>query len=175
MLSVIKPDKKLSIIEVNVFSKDELFAKEFANSIVSNVNSFYIQTKTKKLLQNVEILQKQADSLKSVLNGSITGVAAAADASPNANPLMSVLKVPSQRKQVDVQASTAIYAEVVKNLELSKIQLQKETPLIQAIDKPVLPLIVNKVSKIKAAAVGLILGFFLSSCWVIYKKLLVKS
>lgn len=175
VLSVIKPDKKLSIIEVNVFSKDELFAKEFANSIVSNVNGFYIQTKTKKLLQNVEILQKQADSVKSVLNGSITGVAAAADASPNANPLMSVLKVPSQRKQVDVQASTAIYAEVVKNLELSKIQLQKETPLIQAIDKPVLPLIVNKVSKIKAAAVGLILGFFLSSCWVIYKKLLVKS
>ena len=146
--------------------------KEYKETNKDSLNQY---SKDYRIPKTTEILQKQADSLKSVLNGSITGVAAAADASPNANPLMSVLKVPSQRKQVDVQASTAIYAEVVKNLELSKIQLQKETPLIQAIDKPVLPLIVNKVSKIKAAAVGLILGFFLSSCWVIYKKLLVKS
>lgn len=174
VLSVIKPDKKLSIIEVNIYSKDELFAKEFANAIVDNVNGFYVQTKTKKLLQNVEILQKQADSVKYVLNRSIVGVASASDASPNANPLMSVLKVPSQRKQVDVQTSTAVYAEVVKNLELSKIQLRKETPLIQAIDTPVLPLFVNKTGKIKAVILGFILGAFLCTCWLLFKKLLSK-
>lgn len=174
VLNVDKPDKKLSIIEVDVFSKDELFAKEFANNIVSTVNGFYVLTKTKKQLQNVAILQKQADSVKSVLNSSITGVASAADASPNANPALSILRVPSQRRQVDVQTSSAVYAEMIKNLELSKIQLRKETPLIQTIDTPVLPLLVNKLGKVKGAVLGLLAGTFLACLAVVLKRIFTK-
>jgi hypothetical protein len=159
ILSVTKPDKKLSIINVEVTTGDELFAKEFNNKLVQNVNNFYIQTKTKKTSQNVQILQRQADSVKSVLNSSISGVASAIDAAPNANPSLLSLRVPSQRKQVDVQASTAIYGEIVKNLEISKISLRQEMPLIQVIDKPVLPLYKSYVGKIK----GMILGFIIAS------------
>src|SRR5690606_7059780 len=36
-LEVVKPDKKLSIIEVKVQAKDETFAKVFNNEIVKNV------------------------------------------------------------------------------------------------------------------------------------------
>jgi hypothetical protein len=174
ILNVDKPDKKLSIIEVDVFSKDELFAKEFANNIVNTVNSFYVLTKTKKQLQNATILQKQADSVKAILNSSIVGVASAADASPNANPALSILRVPSQRRQVDVQTSTAVYAEMVKNLELSKIQLRKETPLIQAIDTPVLPLMVSKLGKIKASILGFMAGAFLACMAAVLKKIFTK-
>ena len=174
VLKVDKPDKKLSIIEVDVTSTDELFAKEFANNIVNTVNSFYVLTKTKKQLQNATILQKQVDSVKSILNSSIVGVASAADASPNANPALSILRVPSQRKQVDVQTSTAVYAEMVKNLELSKIQLRKETPLIQTIDTPILPLIVNKLGKIKASILGFIAGIFLACMGAAFKKISTK-
>ena len=60
-LFVVKSDKKLSIIEVDVKSKDEFFAKIFNNQIVRTVNEFYIQTKTKKSLQNVKILQQKTD------------------------------------------------------------------------------------------------------------------
>ncbi|WP_428330044.1 lipopolysaccharide biosynthesis protein [Mucilaginibacter sp.] len=160
-LNVSKPDKKLSIILVEVKSNDELFAKEFANKIVENVNTFYVQTKTKKSTQNVQILTRQADSVRRVLNSSISGVADALDAAPNANPQLLSLRVPSQKKQVDVQASTAVYSEIVKNLEISKISLSKETPLIQLIDTPVLPLDNNKITKLVGAAGGFILFAFL--------------
>ena len=50
-LNVGKPDKKLSKIEVNVRSKDEAFAKAFADEIVHAVNLFYVQTKTKRSSQ----------------------------------------------------------------------------------------------------------------------------
>lgn len=156
-LSVSKPDKKLSIILVEVKSNDELFAKAFAESIVGNVNKFFVQTKTKKSAQNVQVLQHQADSVHAELNSSIRGVADAIDDAPNANPQMLSLRVPSQKKQVDVQASTAVYAEIVKNLEISKMSLYKETPLIQIIDSPVLPLQNDKISK----PVGLVAGFIL--------------
>ncbi|WP_461450357.1 lipopolysaccharide biosynthesis protein [Mucilaginibacter sp.] len=158
ILSVTKPDKKIGIINVQVSSTDELFAKEFTNIIVETVNDFYIQTKTKKAIQNVQLLQKQADSVRAVLNTSISGVASAIDASPNANPLLLSLKVPSQRRQVDVQASSAIYAEVVKNLEVSRMILRQETPLIQVIDSPVLPLETNKLNIAVCILVGIIAG-----------------
>ncbi len=170
-LTVTKPDKKLSIISVQVKSKDELFAKQFTDKIVENVNDFYVQTKTKKSFENLQILQKQADSVRRVLNYSIGGAAAAVDANPNANPALQILRVPSQRRQVDVQASSAIYGEVVKNLEIARISLRKETPLIQIVDKPILPLDKVKVGKIKGAFIGLFIGGFLSVFFLLGKKI----
>lgn len=161
-LKVDKLDKKLSIIVVNVTSKDELFSKEFNNKLVETVNDFYLKTKTKKTFQNCQILQHQADSLRQILNISISGVASANDAVPNSNPLFSALRVPSQKKQVDVQSSMAVYGEIVKNLELAKISLRQETPLIQIIDNPVFPLYKEKLGKLKAILIGGLLGCFMT-------------
>ena len=172
VLSVTKPDKKLSIINVEVSTTDELFAKSFNGNLVQVVNNFYISTKTKKASQDVQVLQKQADSIRVILNSSISGVASAIDAAPNANPLLLSLKVPSQRKQVDVQASTAIYSEVVKNLEVSKMILRQETPLIQVIDAPVLPLTKEKTTKTKAGLLGAIIGAIVITIILVVKKLL---
>jgi len=173
ILNVGKPDKKLDIIEVAVTTKDELFSKDFTDKIVETVNNFYIQTKTKNASQNVQILQKQADSVRSVLNSSISGVASAIDAAPNANPQQLILKVPSQKKQIDVQASTAVYSEIVKNLEVSKISLLQATPLIQIIDEPVLPLAIDHLSKLKGLILGGILGSIVSIIILIVRKIYI--
>ena len=174
-LSVEKPDKKLNIIQVDFKSKDELFAKNFTELLVENVNLFYVQTKTKKSYQNLVVLQHQADSVRAELDKQIGGVASAIDASPNANPLLQTLRVPSQKKQVDVQANTAIYAEIVKNLEVSKITLRKETPLIQLIDVPVLPLENNRFGKVIGFLSGFV-AFSLALCLFLgIRKLLSNS
>ncbi len=162
VLNVTKPDKKLSIINVQVTTEDEMFSKFFTETLVQNVNDFYVQTRVKKQAQSVQILQRQADSVKNMLNSSIHGVASAIDADPNANPLMSTLREGSQRKQIDVQANSAIYSEIVKNLELAKIALLQETPLIQIIDKPVMPLVSDHGGKLKSIFLGTFSGFFLS-------------
>jgi uncharacterized protein involved in exopolysaccharide biosynthesis len=96
------------------------------------------------------------------------------DAAPNANPSLQILRAPSQRKQVDVQASTAIYSEMVKNLELSKMALRQETPLIQTIDEPVLPLAVSRTGKAIAVIIGLFLGALFTSMFLIIKKVIKK-
>jgi len=171
VLEVSKPDKKLSIIRVNITTKDELFSQYFNETLVKTVNDFYVQTKTKKAYQNVQILQHEADSIKLILNSSLTGVASAIDASPNSNPLISTLKVPSQKRQIDLQVNTAIYSEVVKNLELAKVSLRQETPLIQVVDKPVLPLPVDRPGKAKCTFLGFILGAFISIFLIIGIKI----
>jgi hypothetical protein len=177
-LTVDKPDKKLSLTSVKVKSTDPLFAKAFTESLVANVNSFYIQTKTKGAVQNVLLMQRQADSVHRILNSSIGSAAAASDNTPDPDPnLIQVIKTPSQRRQVDVQAATAIYTEVVRNLEIAKGSLQRETPLIQVIDQPVLPLPVERVGKIKSIFTGFFIAVITAAVWIIsvrtYKRIMI--
>ncbi|SEM71243.1 hypothetical protein SAMN05192574_101558 [Mucilaginibacter gossypiicola] len=157
-LSVNKLEKELNIIKVEFVSKDEVFAQTFTNVLVETVNDFYVQTKTQKTNQNLDILQRQADSVKRELNFALHGVASSMDANPNANPALLTLRVQSQKKQIDVESSKAIYAEIVKNLEISKISLRNEKPLIKVIDKPTLPLLKQHTSKVMAAIIGFVLA-----------------
>ncbi len=160
-LSVDKIDKKLSIISISVSSKNELFSKNFTEILEKVVSDFYIQTKTKKAAKNVDILQRQTDSVRQALNSAISGVAMSADVNPNPNPSLQTLHVPSQRRQVDVQANTAILSELVKNLEIAKMSLLQETPLIQVIDSPILPLEKDRVGKLKGIVLGGLMGGFI--------------
>ena len=171
-LKVARIDKKLSIIKVSFTNKDEQFAKSFTEIIVQKVNQFYVETKTKKSSENLYVLQKQADSVKNVLNSSIGSVALAIDANPNMNPAFQTLRVPSQRRQIDVQASGAIYQEIVKNLELAKISFRKDKPLIQIIDEPVFPLESDKIGKLIGLIVGGIIGGFLTVLFISFKSML---
>lgn len=169
-LTVDKADKKLSIISLSVNSTNELFSKSFTEVLAKVVSDFYVQTKTEKSIKNVAILQRQTDSVRRALNDAISGVASSIDAAPNANPSLQTLHVPSQRRQVDVQANTAILSELVKNLEVAKMSLLQETPLIQIIDRPILPLEEQKINKIKGFFVGVCIGVFSAVIFLSFRK-----
>jgi len=171
-LSVAQKDKKIAIITIQVSSKSELFAKYFCEALVKQVGKFYIDTKSKKARINMDILQRQTDSIRGELNGAITGVAVASDNTFNLNPALNVRKAPLARRQVDVQANTAILTELVKQAELAKVTLRKETPLIQVIDKPILPLANEHLGKIKGIVLGGLLAVFLVSFFLVFKKLI---
>ena len=79
----------------------------------------------------MEILQRQTDSIRAELNGAITGVAAAADNTFGLNPARMARKTPGTRRQVDVQANTAILTQLVTNLEMAKVSLVKKRHLFK--------------------------------------------
>ncbi len=168
-LSVDKSEKKSTIITVKVKSSNELFSKLFTEILAKTVSNFYIETKTKKSSKNVYVLQKLTDSVREQLNSAITGVASTSDVNPNPNPALQILRVPSQHHQVDVEANGAMLTELVKNLELSKINLRKETPLIQIIDKPILPLDNDKVGKIAGSLLGALICVVITVVFLIVK------
>lgn len=162
-LSVGQKDKKIAIVNIDVISTNELFSKYFTEALVKEVSDFYIETKSKKARENMDILERQTDSIRRELNGAITGVAVANDNTFNLNPALNIRRTPSARRQVDVQANTAILTELVKQTELAKVTLRKETPLIQVIDRPILPLEKEKFGKAK----GILLGGFLAGFLVV--------
>ncbi len=173
-LTITQKDKKVSIISLMVKSENELFSKLFCEQLLKETSDFYIETKSKKARLNVEILQHQADSIRAELNNAITGVAAASDNVYNLNPAFNVKRSPSTKRHVDVQANTAILTQLVAQLELSKVSLRKETPLIQLIDRPILPLEKEKLGRIKSFILGGFLAGFLTVLYLVFGQLYKK-
>jgi len=157
-LSVSKPSRKLSILSVAYTSKDQMFAKEFNEVLVQHVNEFYTKAKTKKTGENLRVLAFQADSVKRVLDQSLNKLAQFDEGNPNLNPVKSLALVPRQKIMIDVQASSAVYEEIVKNLEIAKIAHRNNMPLIQVIDRPILPLEDDHMKWYKALVIGLLVG-----------------
>ena len=168
-LFVDKPSRKTTILEIGFDHKDEFLAKSFNENLVSIVNNFYFQTKTKKTGENLKILQRQADSVKKVLDKSILILAEKDQSIPNPNPLTKVSLVPYQKALVDVQANSSIYQEIVTQLELAKVTHRNKTPLIQIIDKPTLPLENSRLKFLECLVLGFFGGLLLA---IIYFSLL---
>lgn len=171
-LSVAQKDKKIAIISIDVNNTNELFAKQFCENLAKTVSDFYVTTKSKKAKMNMNILVRQTDSIRGELNGAITGVAVANDNTFNLNPALNVRRAPSARRQVDVQANTAILTELVKQTELAKVILRKETPLIQVIDRPILPLKKEKFGKAKGLFIGGFLAGFFTILYLVGRRVL---
>ena len=173
-LVISQKDKKVSILSIEMNSTNEQFAKVFCETIAKETSEYYVEIKSKKSKMNVDILQHQADSIRAELNSAITGVAAAADNVFNLNSAMNVRRTPSARRQVDVQANTAILTQLVGNLELAKVTLRKETPLLQIIDRPSFPLEKEKVGKLKSLVLGGFLAGFLTVLYLVFSSLYKK-
>ncbi|SHM56982.1 Chain length determinant protein [Cyclobacterium lianum] len=170
-LLVDKPDRKLNIIKVSISSRDQSFAKIFNENLVSTVNDFYLKTKTKKTAENLQVLQNQADSVRTVLDDKVKQLARFQDRVPNPNPLLQEGTVASKQLQIDIQAAAAVYEEVVKNLEIAKINHRNNAPLIQIIDHPRYPLERSEIKVLTGMLVGATLFFILGLLWIYLKTM----
>lgn len=171
-LNVGKLDKKSGLFKIDVHSSNEIFSKEFNEALVSEVNQFYVNTKTKKSLENIRILQYKTDSVRAVMNGDISIAASVTDATPNLNPTRLAQRlIPTQRSQFSAETNKAILGQLVQNLEMSKMSLLREAPLIQVVDEPVYPLLFTKSSRIKIALLGGISAAFLCMFFLLGTKL----
>ena len=155
-----RPDRKLSIYEVNVTSPDEKFTKDFTDRIVAETNNFYIEIRTKKAKETLDILEQRVAAMKENLNSSITNKATVQDV--NINPAFSEAQVPVQKQQANIQVYGAAYGEMFKNLELARFQYLNEIPLMQIIDDANYPMQKIKMGKLKT---GITWAFI--SCFIV--------
>lgn len=157
-LHVAKPNRKATILEVGFYDKDESLAKAFNEAHVKNVNQFYLETRTKKTSSNLKVLSRQADSVRRELDQSLQTMAEVDQSVPNPNPIYKTSQVPYQKALIQVQANSAIYQEIVKQLELARVAHRNSIPLIQVIDSPMFPLENNRWKLFKTLIVGGFLG-----------------
>lgn len=147
-LKVERPEKKASFINVQVTMRNELLAKFFCERLVNKATERYIYTKTKRQKTNVDRLQKRADSIGAILNYKTFINASEMEKILDVNPGSKTTTVDAEISSREKLMLSTIYGEVVKNLEIAKVQLSQETPTIQMVDEVSLPVEVIKTSKI---------------------------
>ena len=158
-----------NILYVSCITADELFSKEMSERLVDAVTKYYIDVKTQRARKTLDFVQERTDSVANAMSGAELELARWKDSQ------RSIIKAEGYltelRLQRQVQILNAMYGEAIKNLELSKMTLLKATPLLQVIDRPILPLKQIKLSLPMAVLIFGFIGGVLALLWVIGSKI----
>ena len=156
-LSITKPNKKLNFFTININTKDERLSELITQRLLKIATDFYVDAKVGRLKTNVERLEKRTDSVSRLLNRRTYEARSDENLLLNANPAFVSAPVASEISQRDKMVLTTLYAELLKNLEVSKVALAQETPTIQITDQSDLPLERDEVRWYKGMVIGAVI------------------
>jgi hypothetical protein len=157
-----RTSKQSSIIRVKATAGDCLFARLLTERIAEEASRLYMEVKTGSALNNIHMLQRRSDSLLYLLNRKSYTVASSQPL--DFNPGIRAATVPVEIATRDRTVLSTLYAEVTKSLEMSRLMLSQESPVIQLLDRP--PVLLDDNRKglgflvVVFAFVACILAFF---------------
>jgi hypothetical protein len=128
-----------------------------AERLVKEAAKLYMDIRTGTAQENIKQLQLRSDSLLFLLNNKSYSTAASQPL--DVNPGLKTAIVPVEIGTRDKTVLATLYAEVVKNLEASKLLLSQQTPVIQVLDKPGYLLKDKKMGSILFGVIGAFVGF----------------
>ncbi|MCA6478078.1 MAG: hypothetical protein IM571_09010 [Chitinophagaceae bacterium] len=143
-LRIAKTDKKLGFFELEATTRDEYLSQQICERLLRVTTDFYVDTKTSRLKANIDRLQRRADSLGIVLDNKTYATAEATQRLLDANPAYASPQVDAEISTRNKYLQSTVFAEIVKNLEISKTALIQETPTVQVVDRPEMPLKKNE-------------------------------
>lgn len=173
--SVGKTDKKAGFIEVTATMQNEELAKVYCERIVHLAVDKYINIKTQRQKSTVDKLQVRADSIANLLRQkTVSGASLQTSSSTmDINPLYKTsTAVAVETTARDKTMLATIFASVTQNLEIAKFTLSQETPVIQIVDAPILPLAKYKMSRLKTAIVFSFVSILLLLVTLISKRVI---
>ena len=164
-LNVQRTNKKGSIISISTYSTNPQFSKLFSERLLNETSEMYIKIKVGNLSSNINRLQNKADSLQALLNR--TSYQSAALNTFDANEAYKSSAVPEEMSQRDKLVLNTLYAEVVKNVEILRISLINQKPIIQVLDLPKFPLVNQQKSFLIIELIGLLAGLVIGLLYLL--------
>jgi hypothetical protein len=164
----INREKTASFIDLTVTDTDEDFAWRLSGTLLREAIELYTEIKVGRLRRSISLLESRQDSLQRLMISRMASVAASSDRSLGI--LQTAPLVGESRRKMELELLTALYAEVSKNLELSKFSLQQTEPVIEKIDIPYKPLKVNGKGRARAALVFSMAFLLVGAIYVFVQK-----
>ena len=165
--------KDASIITLSFIFQDQYFAKVFVENIIEEMSKFYVGYNTSQNRNTLEFIKDRADSVYYELKLAEEEYAKVQDINQR------IVKASGRLKELQlmrtVQVLNTMYLELIKNLELSKLTLLKETPIIEVMDGPVLPLEDKKTKPLVLITLFAFLATLFSSIYIVFRKIVVDS
>ena len=165
--------KDASIITLSFIFQDQYFAKIFVENIIEEMSKFYVGYNTSQTRNTLEFIQDRADSVYLELKLAEEEYAKVQDINQR------IVKASGRLKELQlmrtVQVLNTMYLELIKNLELSKLTLLKETPIIEVMDGPVLPLEDKRIKPLVLFTLFAFLAILFSIIYIVLRKIVVDS
>ena len=172
-ISVEIKNDETDIIYLSFTCSDEKFAKFFSESLISEMSRMYISYQTKQSTNTISFLQDRADSVFLELEKAEQEFARVKDINQR------IIKASGRLKELqlmrNVEVLNTMYLELVKNIEVSKLTLLNQTPIIQVIDKPILPLEDTKMSIFLVLLITIFISTTFSIIYIVLRKLVNDS
>ena len=172
-ISVEIKNDETDIIYLSFKSKEEKFAKLFSENLIDEMSSMYIEYQTKQSTNTIDFLQNRADSVFNELEKAEEEFARVKDINQR------IIKASGRLKELQLMRSVEVlstmYLELIKNIEISKLTLLNQTPIIQVIDRPTLPLEDTKISTFLVFFISFVLSFLISVFYFVFRKMIVDS
>ena len=162
-----------SILKLSYISYSQEFAKCMVEELIIRMGIMYTEHRTSQANNTLNFLSDRADSVFNELQISEKAFARTKDINQR------IIKASGRLKELqlmrEVEVLNTMYLEIIKNLELSKLTLLNNTPIINVIDRPILPLEDTNMSIVLVVLLGGILGGFFSVMFFIFQKLFRDS
>lgn len=160
---------KNGILELYFSNTSEKLVRIVTYIYIDKISSFYIDLKKKKAQIDFEFAVKKADSLFNVLNGLDKRAVELDESTFFTNEELKRYSLPKQNLAQDKATVQSQYYYAVNNREAAAYKLQKETPIIEALDRPEPPFDASEKSKSLYTMIGLMLGTIIGLVLVSWK------
>ena len=172
VISVGKSDET-SIVTIICSSNDELFSKKLAESLVNEVSEYYIHAQTAQARNTLNFIKNRSDSVLIELKIAELNYARHKDSNYGIYKAEGLIE--EIRLQRKVEILTIMYSEIVKNLEISKVSLLNQKPLVNVIDLPILPLDFQYTPFYVSMIIFGLIGFIISIIYLSISMLIKEA
>ena len=160
---------KNGILELYFSNSNTQLVREVSYVFINKISDFYIDLKKKKAQIDYEFAVKKADSLFNILTAIDGGLVKLDETTYFTNDELKRFSIPKTNLIQDKNTVQSQYYYAVNNRESAAYKLQKETPIIEALDKPEGPYDGTEKSTKLYVMIGLFLGAFLGALIVSWK------
>lgn len=169
-------DEDTGIMTLNVNTLDENLSARTAEIFYDKLENYYVEKAINKQAETYRVLKSRTDSLERAMNSTQVRLLRFEDR--NRSLGLREYEAEKFRLQGELTILQLAFGETYKNLQLAEFNLQNKTPMISAVDSPVLPLDVDKNSIIEGLIFGAIAGalaaVFLIIVFKVYRDIMEK-
>ena len=150
-----------TIMSYVTHSIDELISYHLTNSIFESTSNFYVEKTIEKQQATYDVLTSKKDSLIKIYDNLENQYAIMSDRSTGL--FSSKMDIKKDRIRAEMLQMSSGLAKLEENIALVEFGIENNTPILQTIDAPILPLEEVSTSKLKSILIGAIVGFILSA------------
>lgn len=159
-------EKTSGVLSISVEMPDPVLAASAAAMAVDYLQEFVTNYRSSKLVERMRLLEKQGNEARQKYQKAEIALGSYRDR--NLNPFTNLSRVEEQRLQSDFLQYQTLYADLRRQLEAVKLQVQEEAPVVKVLEPPMVPNNKSKPKKIIISLQFAIVGAMLTFLWAIF-------